>query len=301
MDVVNCQTGKEVKELYETFTLKDAAGCGPITGYHWALENPEKVVVIIHGLGELAGRYDRMNGFLQKAGMAGLSMDLRGHGLSGGKRGHCAPRGEILGDIDRLIEKARELYPGVPIVFYGHSLGGNIGLDYRSRGALNQIPEAYVISAPWLLLVKPPSGALRTLVGLLSKLAPSLTIKSAIDEADLGHPDSVLPYKDHPLVHDKISMATAMESLRIGEALAAGSHPDNGGARDIPLLLMHGTEDKICSPEGSRRYYDTHREGCVFIPWEGLFHEIHNGNRVSRGDEVIERMVSWIRDPKGPR
>ena len=59
---------------------------------------------------------------------------LRGHGRSQGVRGACAPRKEVLKDIDALIEYAQAFYPGVPIVMYGHSMGGNITLDYRARG-----------------------------------------------------------------------------------------------------------------------------------------------------------------------
>jgi alpha-beta hydrolase superfamily lysophospholipase len=284
--------------VYRNFEFNDPKSKIQLKGYAWDLQNPRYVMCIIHGLGELAGRYDRMNDYLAKAGVASVSMDLRGHGRSGGVRGHCAPRKLVLGDIDRLIEKAQELYTGVPMVFYGHSLGGNIALDYKTRGRLNNVPAAYIISAPWLILKEPPSAGLLRMVSVLSKVAPSLTIKSAIDERILGHPDSVKPYKDNPLVHDKISMLTAIEGLQIGEAIVNGTLEDNGGSRGKPWLLMHGTDDKICDIEGSRALYKRAPENCTFIPWEGLFHEIHNGNETSRGDEVIEKMVAWIGELK---
>jgi alpha-beta hydrolase superfamily lysophospholipase len=157
---------------------------------------------------------------------------------------------------------------------------------------------AYIISAPWLILKEPPSAGLLRMVSVLSKITPSLAIKSAIDEKILGHPDSVKPYKDNPLVHDKISMLTAIEGLRIGQAIVDGTLEDNGGSRGKPWLLMHGTDDKICDIEGSRALYKRAPENCTFIPWEGLFHEIHNGNETSRGDEVIGKMVAWIEELK---
>ncbi len=268
-------------------------------GYSWDLKNPEYVLCIIHGLGELAGRYDRMNGYLAKSKIASVSMDLRGHGLSGGARGHCAPRTLILQDVDALIEKAQALYPGVPIILYGHSLGGNIALDYKSRGKHNDLPVAFIISAPWLLLREAPAPMLRRMVSLISRIAPSFAIKSAIDEKILGHPDSVKPYDDNPLVHDKISMLTAREGLEIGEAIVAGTHEDKGGSKGKPWLLMHGTDDRICDINGSKALYKRAPENCTFIPWEGYFHEIHNGNETIRGEEVILRMIQWIEELKG--
>jgi len=290
--------GKEVNNLYQNIELNVQKAPGPCIGYAWDLEHPSYVLCIIHGLGELAGRYDRMNHYLSEANIASVSMDLRGHGLSGGKRGHCAPRESALQDIDELIETAQRLYPGVPIVFYGHSLGGNIALDYKSRGKHNDVPVAYIISAPWLVLKETPSPVLRKMVFFLSKLTPSFAIKSSIDEKILGHPDSVKPYHDHPLVHDKISMLTAREGLEIGEAIVAGTHPDNGGSKGKPWLLMHGTDDRICDVKGSRALYARTPENCTFIPWEGYFHEIHNGNETVRGDEVIHRMIQWILELK---
>lgn len=287
--------------MYDTFKLRETKEAGNLVGYSWQLPDPDKIVLIVHGLGELAGRYDRVCGFLNRVNIAAVSMDVRGHGLSGGPRGHCAPRKDILGDVDAMFEYAMDKYPDKPLILYGHSLGGNIALDYRSRGAYNALPLAYAISAPWLLLKKPPSGILRALVAVLSRIAPSMTIKSAIDEGDLGHPDVVKPYLDHPLVHDKISLLAAMEALTIGEALANGKHGDNGRAAGIPMLLMHGTEDKICDIEGSRRFVASHPGACTFIPWESMFHEIHNGNREVKGDEVISRMVAWMLDPRAPQ
>lgn len=283
-----------MKSLFKNFELSDKNAKEKRIGYAWDLENPRFVMCIIHGLGELAGRYDRMNGYLAKSGIASVSMDLKGHGLSGGTRGHCAPREGILEDVDRLIDTARQKYPDVPLILYGHSLGGNIALDYKHRGRLNDVPVAYVISAPWLVLKETPAPMLRKMVFFLSRIAPSLTIKSAIDERILGHPDTVKPYHDNPLVHDKISMLAAREGLEIGEAIVAGSLEDNGGAKGKPWLLMHGTDDRICDFKGSKALYERAPEDCTFVPWEGLFHEIHNGNETSTGEEVILKMIDWI-------
>ena len=120
-----------------------------------------------------------------------------------------------------------------------------------------------------------------------------MTVSAGVDEEDLGHPNSVRPYKADPLVHNKISLLTAVDNLTIGEALAKGEHKDNGGSKGIPFLLMHGDDDKICSVEGSRLVAAQNPE-AQYVEWPGYFHEIHNGNATVTGEDVIVKMVDFI-------
>ncbi len=264
-----------------------------ITGYHWALEDPEKVVVLIHGIGEHAGRYNRMAGYFADAGIALVSMDLRGHGKSDGVRGHTAPRVEVLSDIDALIKYAQAAYPGVPLVLYGHSMGGNLVLDYRRRGNLSAVPDAYIISAPWVKLAndfpKPVVGIIR----FLSKISPQLRVSSSCDEGLLGNPDSVKPYNDDPMVHGSISLLCAAECYTIGEQLFRGELHGNDAGVSKPTLLMHGSADRICAVEGSRQIAKMEPD-ITYVEWEGYFHEIHNGNKTETGEKAILRAVEFI-------
>lgn len=263
-----------------------------MAGYHWEQKEPSYVVCVIHGIGEHAGRYDRMASFMEAAGFAVLSMDLPGHGASPGKRGHCAPRSEIRSHVDALLSNAQEFYPQTPIILYGHSMGGNIALDYRKQGSRNHVPAAYIVSAPWVeLMRKIPSYQYR-LVKAAAKVMPSFTISSGVSSAELGQASAVGDYERDPLVHKKISLLCALEGFEIGEALAAGTLADNGGAAGKPFLLMHGTEDKICSIKGSQKIAAL--EDCDYVEWPGLYHEIHNGGADSDGQEVIEKAIQWI-------
>ena len=99
------------------------------------------------------------------------------------------------------------------------------------------------------------------------------------------------------MVHNRISFLCAVECFDIGKALENGTLEDNGKAAQIPTMLMHGTDDGICSIEGTRKvYHNRKRKGCnvQMIEWPGFLHEIHNGNAVSRGDEVIDSMIQYI-------
>ena len=138
-----------MKDMYETFLLRQTPK-GNIEGQHWPAEDPSHVVCIVHGIGEYGGRYDRVATEFNKAGYAVIAMDLRGHGHSMNRWGHCAPRKNVLDDVSALITYAQLTYKDVPIILYGHSMGGNIGLDYRCRGGMNDVPSAYIITAPWI-------------------------------------------------------------------------------------------------------------------------------------------------------
>ena len=283
--------------MYENFILQQFE-TGKLEGYSWKVEDPEKVICIVHGIGEFGGRFDRVAEAFRKQNMAVLAFDLRGHGKSLGKRGHCAPRKDVLSDVSTLIEYAQELYTGKKLILYGHSMGGNIVLDYRSRGRLNGELSAYIVTAPWVRLVRPVPNIVYKAVKLLSRIAPSVTIGSEVNEADLGHPDSVKPFNDHPLVHNRISALCAVDGFETGQKLEDGTLENNGRAKQIPLLLMHGEKDKICDVAGSRTIADRMKadgENVEYIEWGGLYHEIHNGGSESKGDEVIAKTVEWAK------
>ena len=282
--------------MYETFTLKETEK-GIIKGYHWPLAEPVRVVCIVHGIGEYGGRYDRVASAFNKKGIAVFSMDLRGHGDSQGPLGHCAPRAEVLKDISELLLYAKKHYPGKDIILYGHSMGGILVLDYRSRGEFNDMPSKYLISAPWVRLAKPVTGPLYGIVKLMSKIAPSACISSDVDEELLGNPESVQPYNDNPMVHNRISFLCAIDGFDTGKALEEGALECNGKADAIPTMIMHGTDDGICNIEGTRKVYENlKRKGnnVQMIEWPEFLHEIHNGNAVSKGDEVIDSMIQFI-------
>jgi len=283
--------------MYTNFVLRELKN-GIIQGYSWHIDEPEKVICIVHGIGEYGGRFDRVAEFFRSAGFAVVALDLRGHGNSIEKKGHCAPRKDVLEDVTALLEYARKNYPGKEIILYGHSMGGNIVLDYRSRGYENDLPSGYIISAPWIRLVRPIPNALYVLVKSMAKITPKFTISSSVSEKTLGHPETVRPYNDNPMVHNRISALCAVNGFEVGLMLEDGSLEDNGNAGNIPTLLMHGDADKICAVEGSRTIAERLKkqgDNLEYIEWPGLFHEIHNGNDVSKGEEVIKKMIEWIK------
>ena len=96
-------------------------------------KKPKAVVALLHGLGEHIGRYAHVGEAFSNAGYAVMGFDLRGHGKSGGLRGHLPSVEAYMRDIDLLLEHVRARYPGLPVFLYGHSLGAILALTYGLR------------------------------------------------------------------------------------------------------------------------------------------------------------------------
>lgn len=261
---------------------------GSLTGYSWERENPRAVVCIIHGIGEHAARYERVASFMREEEIGILSMDLPGHGLSAGKRGHCSPRLSILSYVDELIREADRRYPGIPLILYGHSMGGNIVLDYRRKGELNQVPQAYIVTSPWILLKKPVPRPLVRALEMGERLVSQVPVSAGIKPDKLGNKKNYDSQPGKEMLHNVITVSTALDAIRVGEEIL---ETEDIGKK---LLLMHGTADYICDIEGSRKFSRISRN-CEFVEWPGYYHEIHNGNKTEDGTEVIRYMIDWIK------
>ena len=279
--------------MYRNFQLESDV---KLMGYEWKGNRPGYVVCLVHGIGEHAGRYDRTGEAFKEAGIAMVGMDLRGHGLSPGTRGHTSPRKSVLEDIDRLIEFSRREYQNIPIFLYGHSMGGNIALDYRKRGKHRNIPDGYIITSPWIILQRKIPRYLYLFSLAMSKIKPDFQMSSKIQPEILGNVEIILNQSNHHLVHGKISVKTALEGLEIAKLLMDDSLETQGKEAPKPILLMHGDADLICSPEGSRIIAQLENGRCNYIEWKGLYHEIHNGSPASDGMDVIRAMIDWIHE-----
>ena len=272
--------------MYENFILKSEDM--DLFGYNWPAENPDAVVCLIHGIGEYAARYNEVAEIFNKYNISLVSMDLRGHGRTRGTRGHAAPRNLILKDLDNLIKYAQSEYPGKDIFIYGHSMGGNIGLDYRINGKFRDTPKGYVITDPWLILIKKVSPPLQFVVSLISKIKPDFTLKTGLDVKQLAHVENeIKKYAKDSNIHGRISVQTAIDCMKAGEQILSNTSQQKGR-----LLLMHGTMDKICDIQGSRQLKKIEGENAMLIEWEGLYHEIHNEKE---REAVIQTIIKWIK------
>ncbi|NIV38962.1 MAG: alpha/beta fold hydrolase, partial [Anaerolineae bacterium] len=217
-------------------------------------------------------------------GYSVYAFDLRGHGHSQGKRGVLEDFGEYRGDVRAFLDLVQEAEP-VPAFLMGHSLGGLIALDYVLRGSDGL--AGVVASGP---VLSPPgvSPFLLWLSKVLAQLWPSLILDSGLDTSALSRDPAVVEaYVNDPLVHSKGSARMADKMLRTVEWTQA-----HAADMALPCLVVHGSEDRLCPPEGSQAFIDKVTfADKEYIEYEGYFHEVYND---LGKEQVFSDIEAWL-------
>lgn len=265
--------GTEAKKLYVRVWLPD-------TG------RPRALILIVHGHGEHGERYRYVAERMTSAGFAVAAYDLQGHGRSEGKRGHMSAMDAAIDDTLRVMEEVRERCADIPVVLYGHSMGGNIALNC----ALRRKPdiEALILTSPWLKLAFNPPAIKEWIGKGVARVLPTLPMSTGLKPEDLFRPSDldIPPITDDPLNHTTITPRAYMEVQSAGEWALR-----NGAELSVPLLLLHGNSDRITSFEASRRLASDLGSRCDWQPREGGLHELHNDKD---GRVTIDLIIDWI-------
>ncbi len=246
---------------------------------------PEAVVCLVHGIGEHGARYGKVAEAFCKANMAFWAPDMRGHGLSGGKRGHLPSAESILSDISQYLDQAGQRYPGIPLILYGHSLGGILALYYGLKKGTGL--KGVISASPGLrnsLENQPLKVAAAKILGFIF---PSLAISSGLDGNAISRDrQEVSNYEADPLVHDKMTLGFGKVMLGVNRFVL-----ENSGTLGLPLLLLHGKKDTIAFPEGSDAVASSLGNRCKLVMWEEALHELHNE---PEKEEVFQTMTNWV-------
>lgn len=248
----------------------------------WSGDEPARyVIAVIHGLGEHAQRYEHVAKSFVSRGATVLAIDQRGHGRTGGPLPHF----DVLLEDIRSLEKHLQGYSGAPLFLYGQSLGGSLIINYLLR---NQTTFAGGIATSPLLRTTFPPPAWKLMVARkLGKWWPSLTLSTAIKPAELSHdPTAVKAYTDDRIVHQRVSAALGLSMLEAGQWAI-----EHAGELKTPLLLMHGTEDRITSPAASKEFAERAAERCTWVPWPGLYHDMH---WEPEKEQLFDRIADFI-------
>ncbi|MBW7919174.1 MAG: lysophospholipase [Anaerolineales bacterium] len=253
----------------------------------WAPEqDPKAVVCLVHGLGEHIGRYEHVGAAFAEAGYAMLGFDLRGHGKSGGPRGHTPSAEAYYKDIDSFLAETAKRYPFAPRFIYGHSLGGFLSLAY----SLSRKPDlrGMIVSSPGLRTALHEQKVKVTLAKVLGAIAPTITLPSGLNAEHISRdPQVVKAYVNDPLVHDKTSTGFGRAALQAGEFVFA-----HAAELSTPILLAYCSEDKLAFPRGSEEFASLAPKGLVTLKrFDGLYHEPHNEPEKA---EVLKTYVQWL-------
>ena len=253
----------------------------------WTPDTPPRAAVVLsHGLGEYARRYDHVAQCFGDAGLVTYALDHRGHGRSDGKRMLVRDISEYTGDFDTLVGIASREHPGLKCIVLGHSMGGGIVFAYGVERPDNY--DMMVLSAPAVAAQELVSPLMTIAAKVLGVLMPGLPVQELDVEAISRDPAVVAAYNEDPLVyHGKVPAGVGRALLEVGETM-----PRRAPALTAPLLVVHGDADRLIPVDGSRRLVECVGSTDVELKvYPGLYHEVFNEPERA---QVLGDVVSWI-------
>ena len=243
------------------------------------------LVLLVHGLGEHAGRYDHVARRLNSWGFAVRGYDQYGHGESGGARGALPASSRLVDDLADVIESTRKRLPqGAALILLGHSLGGLVAASFVAQR--KGLVDALVLSSP--ALDPGLSTFQKLLLAALPKLAPNLAVGNGVDPRLISHdPDVVAAYQADPRVHDRISGRLARFIAEGGPSVVASA-----SQWSVPTLLLYAGSDGLVKPAGSRAFANAAPAGVVTAHcFDDLYHEIFNE---PDSEQVFDVLKRWL-------
>tara|TARA_R110002073_G_scaffold336208_1_gene530927 strand:+ start:66360 stop:67190 length:831 start_codon:yes stop_codon:yes gene_type:complete len=255
-------------------------------GQYFKPDIVKAVVILVHGMGEHSGRYtDFVIPQLLAQNIGVITYDQFGHGKTAGKKGHNPNFDAVLTTVTLITNKATEIFGDLPLFLYGHSMGGNVVINY----ALSKTHSftGVIATSPLLRLAfKPPTWKLS--VGkIIQKIAPSITMPSELDVNAISRdPMEVQKYRDDPLVHDKISPNYSLTFFEKGQWAL-----EHAQQLKTPMLLVHGTGDKITDHTASIEFAKNSNGMATIQLFENGYHELHND---LEKEQFMKVLTNWI-------
>ncbi len=251
-----------------------------------AVAEPRALVVIAHGLGEHAGRYDHVMERFAQDGVAAAAYDYRGHGRSGGPRGDVRRFAQWVDDVRTFVWHFRnEVGDGVPVYVLGHSLGGLIALHFM---ATHGEADGVVVSSPAIGLMDAVPAWKRRLGARASRIAPKVRISAGIDPEHLSRDPAVVEaYRTDPLVTTRVTLRAGREIIDTASDAMPLAY-----LIDRPILMIQGEGDRICSAKATEVFYRNIAYPVKrLLLYDGAFHEPFND---VRREEVMDDVAGWV-------
>lgn len=276
-----------VVDIEPTLFELDTADGATLAGRAWMpLAPPGAVIALVHGINEHSGRYGFIAARANERGLAVVSTDLRGHGLSPGKRAWVERFDDYLLDVDALLAKARELAAGRPVFLMGHSMGGAIALRWVAQRGPRV--AGLVLSSAALRVGGDVPRLLVWLAPFLSRWLPQVRGKRLSPEVISRDPDAVAAYQADPLVTKMAPPA------RTGAELLRAMELNRAAAADLrlPVYLFHGDADRLTDPAGSLEIHGLWGGADRSLRlWPGSRHETLND--LDR-EAVAAELLDWL-------
>jgi acylglycerol lipase len=248
--------------------------------------NAKAVLLVVHGWAEHSGRYKNLVDYFVPRGYAICALDHRGHGRSEGPRGYIDRFSDYLIDLKTFFDLVRSQHSDAKIFMVGHSLGGTISTAYVIEHQHEL--AGLLLSGASLILGSGMPSALIPLARICSVLIPRMGI-FVLDATAISRDKAVVDaYVNDPLVYrGKVTCRFAAEMLKMLRRL-----PTQMPEINLPILVMHGTDDRLGDPEGSRLLYErASSKDKTLKLYQGFYHEIFNE---PEHEQVLSDMEGWL-------
>jgi alpha-beta hydrolase superfamily lysophospholipase len=255
---------------------------GSIVVREWPHPRPRYLALVVHGYGEHVGRYAEVAEVLVAHGAAVFGPDHAGHGRSAGERVVIEDFEDVVADVHAVAALARAAHPDVPVVVIGHSMGGMIAARYAQLHGDGL--AALVLSGPVI-----GDWALPRRLLALDEI-PDTPISPASLSRD---PEVGAAYAADPLVwHGPMKRPTVEAFARMLDTVSAESM--GGGIGHLPLLWLHGDDDRLVPLPGSRVGIEELRaDELTERIYPGARHEVfHETNKA----DVFADLVHFLDD-----
>ena len=250
----------------------------------WLPASPRAVVVLCHGVNSHGGQYAWVAHQLVAAGFAAFALDLRGRGRSEGERFFVEDVADYVHDLANTIDLAKSRHPGAPIYLLGHSAGGVVSATYVLD---NQSQLDGFICESFAFQVPAPGFALAA-IKALSHIAPRLPVLKLKNEDFSRDPSAVATLNSDPLIAHEVQPALTVAALVRADERLHDAFP----TITLPLLIMHGTDDRATVCHGSQFFYDTAgAKDKTLKLYEGHYHDLLND--VGK-EQVMADVLQWV-------
>jgi alpha-beta hydrolase superfamily lysophospholipase len=276
----------EYHEKTDTFASHDGVN---IFYRQFQAADEQARLVIAHGLGEHSGRYGNVVNRLLPANYSLWIPDHRGHGQSGGKKGHVLNFEQYLLDLRLMVEMAKEGLPeGRKIFLLGHSMGGLIALYFVVQNP--ELIDGVIASSPALGMVIEVPAVKNALGQVMSFLWPGLQLGNELDATKISRDESVVKaYQNDALVHDRVSARWFTEMLSTMEEVNR-----QASRMQIPVLMQVAGDDHLVNAQSSKQFFEKLTVADkTLLMYDGLYHEIYNELEGDR-QKVLGDLESWL-------
>jgi alpha-beta hydrolase superfamily lysophospholipase len=271
----------------QTDTFQTPDGLKIYTEYHVPDGDPKAVVLLVHGYGEHCGRYQHVIARLTQGDYAVYTLDHRGHGRSEGLRTYVDYMEQFVEDLKLYFDRIKAENPGKKRIVLGHSMGALISLAFTQ--AYQSEIDLLIISGAPVAADANVSPALIWAGKILTRVTPRLhllpTGKPGILSSD---PEVDIAWDKDPLTNKKplrVRLGVEINNMarKVRERLPELS---------LPMLIMHGEDDKLVNPIGSQITYDKVSSADKTLRfYAGMRHEVMNE---IQKEQVLTDIVDWL-------